>query len=112
MTEYASFDEFLKTKLEEGVEIPSVKAVRAAAFRRRRFAFAASAAALAAAGVFVAARPHGSASHDCDALAAIEFLEEACGGANDDSACADLAERLLAWQDAPYETLLPDPAEL
>ncbi len=109
-----SFNDFLKAKLEEDVEVPPVKAVRAASVRPIRFAFAfGTAAALVAAGFFIMPSP-GADAGSGDALAAIEFLEEAYGSVGDgsDDETPDLADRLLAWQDAPYDMLFSDAAEL
>lgn len=116
MTEDKSFNDFLRAKLEEDVEVPPVKAVRRGVAGSRRLAFplGIAAAALVGFGIFVFAPRGGSAVCGTDAVAALEFLEEAYGVSEEASeeTSFDFADRLLAWQDAPYESLLSDVSEL
>jgi len=98
MTEDRSFNAFLKAKLEEDVgEIPAV-----ATFGRPRFRpylLAASLAAVCCALTVNFLKDREAAGEQC-AVQAIELLAE-----NSVAEAETFAEKLLAWQDAPYDEI-------
>ncbi len=109
MIEDEALNAFLKAKLEEDVTVPPVN-LGVVGRWRPRFRRIAPAAALAAASLMVVCtflswkveqRSRSNAADIC-AIRVIDFLEE-CDGTAVEGANESLAERLLAWQDAPYE---------
>ena len=107
MTEDIEFNAFLKAKLEEGIEVPRLK-TRAGgarlAVRWRTMLLAASLAGVCAAVSpwFFGVGEAGGASAASDTLELFEVYE----GTVADNGGSSFADRLLAWQDAPYNEVL------
>lgn len=94
-----SFNEFLKARLEDGIEVPSVRLPRTGNLWRRPLLMAASLAVLCGIFTWQLSRSR-DARLESHAVSAIEFLEE-CEGL-EVYAADSFAEKLLIWQDAPF----------
>lgn len=121
MVEDKSFNAFLKMKLEEGLEVPGLcsapgdpasgngmgmSRVESRFAWRHLFLMAAALAILCGVSIWQVVRVHES-RRERDLARVIELLEE-CQAMVDDGQRAEpnthvtVAERLLAWQDAPF----------
>lgn len=107
MIEDKSFNAFLKGRLEEGVAVPVVSPV---ASRWRPLLMAASLAVISGAFIWRISDAR-DASEERYVARTIEFLEECqCISANSGSAVLSgqsdtFADRILAWQDAPFREI-------
>lgn len=110
MIEDESLNAFLKAKLEEGVSVPRVDLGVAGKWRSRfrRFVIgtALAAASLMVVCTFLSWKVEQLSRSNAAAICAdrvLDFLEECDGIAVEGGAKEPFADRLLAWQDAPYE---------
>lgn len=122
MNGYSEIESFVKARLEEGVprEVPRIERIlevaaaessaRTAEARSRRLLWAASlaAASLAAVCLFPMVRLASTPGPESTVACVIDLLRTADGDESGEKTESTVAEMLLAWQDAPYESAIAD----
>ena len=122
MNEYSEIESFVKARLEEGVprEVPCIDRIlevaaaesfaRTAEARSRRRLWAATlaAASLAAVCLFPMVRLATAPKPESTVACVIDLLRTADGVESSEETESTVAEMLLAWQDAPYESAIAD----
>ena len=111
MTEDRDFNAFIKMKLEEGLEVPAPAAVARTGVLprlggRRSALLAASLAAAVGVAVWMMRFDGGAHGEGPDGEPSAELLADGDWEDGFQLEEGDFADRLLAWQDAPYEQLL------